>query len=116
MCGPERCEQFELSEDNEDTITVRSISTTLLTLLPLPMLRSSASKYNIEPVISVVGSGLHGGTSFPERKTPNSLATIDDRETANLKDQDTSPRSLQLSHAASLPSSVVSPSHRLKHC
>ena len=97
MCRPERWEQFELSEDNEDTITVRSISTTLLTLLPLPMLRSSASKYNIEPVISVVGSGLHGWTSFPERKTPNPLATIDVRETANMKDQRSSLRSLRFS-------------------
>lgn len=66
-----------MSEDNENTITVNVISTALLTLLSLPIRRSSADKYNIEPVLSVVGSGIHFWTNFPERKTPNSLATLD---------------------------------------
>lgn len=80
-------EKFEMSEDNENTITVNVVSTALLVLLLLPILRSSASKYNIEPVISVVGSGVHGWTSFPERKTPNSLATLNDEKTADMKDR-----------------------------
>ena len=80
-------EQFEVSEDNENTITVNVISTALLALLLLPILRSSASEYGIEPVISVVGSGIHAWTSFPERETPNSLATLNDQKTADMKDR-----------------------------
>ena len=95
-------EQFEVSEDNENTITVNVVSTALLTLLLLPVLRSSASKYNIEPVISVVGSGIHGWTSFPERKTPNSLATLNNQKTADMKDRYALPCSLQHFYAPSL--------------
>ena len=95
-------EQFEVSEDNENTITVNVISTALLALLLLPILRSSASKYNIEPVISVVGSGIHGWTSFPERKTPNSLATLNDEKTADMKDRYALPCSLQHFYTPSL--------------
>ena len=80
-------EQFEILEDNESTITVNVISTALLILLLLPILRSSASKYHIEPVITVVGSGVHAYTKFPERKTPNSLATLNDRKTAVMSDR-----------------------------
>ena len=61
-------EQFEISEDNENTLTVNVIS---ITLLLFPILRSTAEKYNIEPVIIIVGS---------ERKTLKSLATLNDRK------------------------------------
>lgn len=80
-------EQWEVFEDNESTITVNVASTTLLTLLLLPILRSSAAKFSMEPVITIVGSGIHAWTSFPERKTPNSLATLNNKETANMKDR-----------------------------
>ena len=42
-------EQYEMFEDNESTITVNVVSTALLTLLLLPILRSSAAKFNNEP-------------------------------------------------------------------
>ena len=100
-------EQFGLSEDNQNTITVNVISTALLTPLIPPTILSLASKYNIEPVISVMSSVTHGWTSFPERKTPNSLATLNDKETANMEDRHASPRSFRLSHAESLPPSLV---------
>lgn len=80
-------EQWEVFEDNESTITVNVVSTTLLILLLLPVLRSSATKYDIEPVITVVGSGVHYYTSFPERKTPNSLATLNNKDTAVMTDR-----------------------------
>ena len=55
-------EKYEVFEDNESTITVNVVSTTLLLLLLLPILRSSAAKWSIKPVITVVGSGLHAYT------------------------------------------------------
>ena len=80
-------EQWEMFEDNESTITVNVVSTTLLTLLLLPILRSSAAKHGIRPVITVVGSGAHAFTRFPERKSPNSLATLNNKDTAVMKDR-----------------------------
>lgn len=80
-------EKFELFEDNESTITVNVVSTILLTLLLLPTLRSFAAKWNIVPVISVVGSGVHGYTNFPERKTLNSFATLNNPKTAVMTDR-----------------------------
>lgn len=79
--------QWEVFEDNESTITVNVVSTTLLTLLLLPILRSSAVKHGIEPVITVVGSGVHAYTAFPERTTPNSLATLNNKDTAVMTDR-----------------------------
>ena len=92
----------KMSEDNENTIIVNLISTVLLTLLQLPILHSPAFEYNIQPVISAVGLNNHGWTIFLERKTPKSLATLNDQETTNTKDRHASPRSLRLSYVASL--------------
>ena len=108
-------ERFEMSENNEITITVNVISTALLTLLLLPVLRSSASSYKIEPVISVVGSGVHAWTSFPERKTPNSLATLNNETTADMKDRCARTHSLQSSCAPSLFLRPVLPCQRRQH-
>ncbi len=80
-------EKFEIFEDNESTITVNVVSTTLLTLLLLPTLRSFAAKWDIVPVISIVSSGVHAYTKFPEWKTPNSLATLNNKKTAVMSDR-----------------------------
>ena len=80
-------EKYEVFEDNESTITVNVVSTTLLLLLLLPILRSSAAKWSIKPVITIVGSGVHAFTKFPERKTPNSLETLNNKETAVMSDR-----------------------------
>ena len=83
--------QCEIFEDNESIIVVNVISIALLTLLFLPILRASESKYQIKPVITVVGSSAHAFTNFPKRKTPNSLATLNDRKTAVTTDWSASP-------------------------
>ena len=81
-------EQFEILEDNESQITVNVVSTILLMLLLLPTLRASAAKYpGAVPVISVVSSGVHAYTKFPERKTPNSFVTLNNQETAVMSDR-----------------------------
>lgn len=80
-------ERFETFEDNESTITVNVVSTILLVLLLQPTMRSYAIKWNIVPVITVVNSGVHAFSKFPERKTPNSLTTLNKRDTANMADR-----------------------------
>ena len=81
-------EQFEILEDNESQVTVNVVSTILLVLLLLPTLRASATKYpGTVPVISVVSSGVHAYTKFPERKTPNSLDTLNSQKTAVMSDR-----------------------------
>ncbi len=85
-------ERFEIMEDNESQITVNVVSTTLLILLLLPIMRASAAKNpGVVPVISVVGSGVHAYTQFPERKTVNSLATLNNEKTAVMSDRYNTP-------------------------
>ena len=80
-------DKFEMLEDNESTITVNVVSSTLLTLLLLPILRSSAAQWGIVPVIAIVNSEVHALTEFPERKTTNSLATLNNEKTAVMADR-----------------------------
>lgn len=81
-------EKFAMLEDNESQITVNVISTTLLALLLLPILRASAAKHTDSvPSLTIVSSGVHAMTKFNERKTPNSLATLNNKETAVMSDR-----------------------------
>lgn len=80
-------QEWEVFEGNESTITVNVISTTLLMFLLLPTLRASAEKWNIEPVLTVVGSGVHAYTSFPEGKFLNILEALNDEKTARMNDR-----------------------------
>lgn len=80
-------QKFEMFEDNESSITVNVVSTTLLFLLLLPTLRSVAEKHHIVPVIAVTSSAAHSFTIFPERETPNSLATLNAEKTANMSER-----------------------------
>jgi len=74
-------------EGHESTITVNVINTTLLVLLVLPAFRMSAQKYNIQPTITVVSSGVHGFTTFPDRNAENVFETISNEKTANMSDR-----------------------------
>lgn len=74
-------------EDNEATITVNVVSTFLLGLGLLPKLRDSASKFNITPRLSFVTSEVHGWVPFPESKSSDIFKTLNDKETANMKDR-----------------------------
>ncbi|KAI9751182.1 MAG: hypothetical protein M1835_001252, partial [Candelina submexicana] len=80
-------EKFERMEGSESTITVNVISTMLLAMLLLPCLRTSARKWDIEPVISIVSSGVHAYTSFSERKSPNVFDTLDDEKSARMRER-----------------------------
>lgn len=60
---------FELMEGYESTITVNVISTFLLFFAMLPILKSSAEKYNTSPRLSVVSSETHAWAPFVEKNT-----------------------------------------------
>lgn len=51
--------RYSTAEGHERTITVNVISTFLLALLLLPKLKESASRFNIEPRLTIVSSEVH---------------------------------------------------------
>lgn len=77
-------EKFEMLEDNESTITVNVVSTVLLALLLLPVMRTSAGRWDTEPTLTVVNSGSHAMCEFPERKCEDALAVLNDGRTADM--------------------------------
>ncbi|KAI9931404.1 hypothetical protein ASPWEDRAFT_105343 [Aspergillus wentii DTO 134E9] len=68
---------FKKAEGHEQTITVNVISTLLMGLLLLPTLRDTAIKYNTQPHLTFVVSGIHQSAKFAELKSPNTLAAFD---------------------------------------
>ncbi len=81
-------ENFEIFEDNESQVTVNVVSTVLLALLVLPALRASAARNKgTTPIISIVGSGVHAYTKFPERKERSILAACNDPKKARMSDR-----------------------------
>jgi NAD(P)-dependent dehydrogenase (short-subunit alcohol dehydrogenase family) len=67
---------FEKFEGDESSVVVNVISTTLLMLLLLPILRQSATKWGIVPTLSVTGSAYYSIAKFPERSADNSLEAL----------------------------------------
>jgi NAD(P)-dependent dehydrogenase (short-subunit alcohol dehydrogenase family) len=59
--------KFEMTEENEMSVTVNVVSTFLLALLLLPKLRETAKKTRTMPTVSFTGSFVHWLTQFPER-------------------------------------------------
>ena len=81
-------EHFEIFEDNESQVTVNVVSTALLALLLLPTLRSTAANHpNVVPVLSIVGSGVHAYTKFPERNSQSIFDTLNNSKTARMADR-----------------------------
>jgi retinol dehydrogenase-12 len=77
---------FEIAEDSESSIAVNVISTFLLVVAFLPLLRTFATTWGILPVITIVGSDMHHFTKFPERLAPNSLAALSEKS-SNMKER-----------------------------
>ncbi|PSR76939.1 retinol dehydrogenase [Coniella lustricola] len=76
---------YETAEDNEHTITVNVISTFLLLALVLPKMKetaAAAAATPTRPVFTVMSSGAHTHTSFPQRTAPKGklLETINDEQ------------------------------------
>ncbi|EJD48791.1 putative short-chain dehydrogenase [Auricularia subglabra TFB-10046 SS5] len=87
---------FELYELDESTITVNVVSTMLLAALLVPTLRRSALEHHIEPVMSIVGSGIHLYASFPERHAENIFAAMSDPAHADMDGRYTLSKLVQL--------------------
>ncbi len=75
---------FKLVEGYESTITVNVISTFLLALLILPKLKESASKFNIQPRLSIVASDVHFLVKFPERYSEDIFDALNNEKTADM--------------------------------
>lgn len=78
---------YTTAEDNESTLTTNVISPFLLGLLVLPKLRETAAKFNVLPRLVFVASFVHFLTKFPEQKSDNIFATLNDKRTANMNDR-----------------------------
>lgn len=77
---------YQTAEDNESTITINVVSTFLLAILMLPLLRKTAKIFNTQPRLSFVVSDVHAMANFPERNNPNIFASLNaDRSSAALR-------------------------------
>ncbi|KAG0352648.1 hypothetical protein BC939DRAFT_501738 [Gamsiella multidivaricata] len=82
--------KFTLSEDGHEAVfATNHLGTVLLTLLLLPIIRTTASQNaSTYPRIVIVASEVHHWTQFPERDTPSIVKTMDDAtNTASLKNR-----------------------------
>ncbi|EFX01501.1 short chain dehydrogenase reductase [Grosmannia clavigera kw1407] len=69
---------FSLADGHETTITVNVLSTGLLGLLLLPLLRRTAIQYNVRPRLVVVSSDAHLFARFNETKAPSIFEALRD--------------------------------------
>lgn len=77
-------EKFVMAEDCESTITVNVVSTMLLAIMMLPILRRSAEKFHIVPRIAIVSSGNHHTTKFPDWKAEDTFAVLNDEQRGDM--------------------------------
>ncbi|KIX98477.1 uncharacterized protein Z520_05778 [Fonsecaea multimorphosa CBS 102226] len=80
--------EFTRAEGYETTITVNVISTFLLAVLLIPLLRDSAKNFNITPKLAIVGSAVHFFVSAKELTDPAEgqiLKTLSDPKKADMK-------------------------------
>ena len=77
--------KWNITENNESTITVNVISTFLLALTILPKLRETASRYNVKPRLTIVSSEVHFVHDMKkERKQPEILEYTKDESKAEM--------------------------------
>jgi retinol dehydrogenase-12 len=75
---------YSQAEGHETTITVNVISTFMLALLLLPVMRQSAAKTGSKPFLTIVTSESHLWVALPEQQEPNIFDALDNKETANM--------------------------------
>ncbi|KAF2662137.1 short-chain dehydrogenase [Lophiostoma macrostomum CBS 122681] len=59
--------EWTLTEGTETQIAINVISTFLLSLLVLPKLKETATRFNTRPTLSITSSGAHAHTTFPQK-------------------------------------------------
>lgn len=87
--------KWNMTEDNESTITTNVVSPMLHAMLLLPKLRETVVKFNTLPRLVFIGSFVHWMTAFPERTEDNIFETLADERKANMDDRSTLPKFLQ---------------------
>ncbi|PMD37697.1 NAD(P)-binding protein [Hyaloscypha variabilis F] len=75
---------FKLVAGYEATITTNVIGTFLLALGLLPKLKQSAAQYKIQPRLSIVASDLHFIAKFPEGKSKDIFAALNDENKSDM--------------------------------
>jgi len=75
---------FKLVAGYEATITTNLIGTFLLALGLLPKLKQSAAQYKIQPRLSIVASDLHFIAKFPEGKSKDIFAALNDENKSDM--------------------------------
>lgn len=76
---------FNKTQDGwESTLQTNHLSNMLLTHLMLPLLRKTASKFNIEPRIVIVASDVHNWTEFPVKVYPDPIAALNDPKRSSI--------------------------------
>ena len=78
---------WSFAEGHETTVTVNVISTFLLTLLLLPKMRATATRYSVVPRVSIVSSEVHKLTKFTQRTEPDIFAALDDKTKSAMDDR-----------------------------
>lgn len=81
--------KFQVTEDNEETITTNLVSTSLLGFLLHPKLQETAAEYNTQTHLTVTSSELHEVAKFEECSVPTGqiFATLNDKTKANMSDR-----------------------------
>ncbi|PHH81206.1 hypothetical protein CDD80_41 [Ophiocordyceps camponoti-rufipedis] len=68
--------EWSLADGHETMVTVNVISTFLLTLRLLPVMRRTAMRFNVTPHVVIVSSDASFLTSFPERHAENIIQRL----------------------------------------
>jgi NAD(P)-dependent dehydrogenase (short-subunit alcohol dehydrogenase family) len=63
--------KYVLAEQDESTITVNVVSTVFLSLLLLPKLKATATKFNTRTNLTLTSSEVHFWSSFPQKTAPD---------------------------------------------
>jgi NAD(P)-dependent dehydrogenase (short-subunit alcohol dehydrogenase family) len=77
---------YSMMEDNESALTVNIVSTFLLGILLLSVLRRTATAYRVQPCLSFIVSDVHGMASLPERHRPNIFSALNsDKSSSGMR-------------------------------
>ena len=81
---------------SRSSITVNVISTLLLALMILPKLHETATKFNVTPRLSLVGSDIHNYSLLPAKKYPNILEAMNDMSKTDMAHRYTDSKLIQI--------------------
>jgi retinol dehydrogenase-12 len=99
--------KFTRAEGHEAHITVNVISTFMLALLLLPVMRNSAARTGSRPYLTIVTSEVHFWTTLPQKKSPNIFAELDDEKSADMMDRYNVSKLLEILALRHLTRSVI---------